>query len=280
MMIRRRALCAAVSVAFFLASAAPSFADDKALQNVKGSVSYQSPNKAAVPLAINATIGLADKDYAITGGSSLAEVVLPDSSRVMVGSDSKVQLAFFDRTQIANAKFVLYDGRVRFAVRHPQGAKANYTFTTATASVAVRGTQGDIAYGNDGSLLVNVYEVCDPNAPVVVTTKGGRSYPVAAGQSFFAQIVDGIVKAQVQQLTQQLIDQFSPEFGIPTSWDEAQGKIVGYAQSQANGVQSQAAGAVNSVTGGYGGVAVPSIGGLFGKKKATPSPAPTSASCS
>ncbi|MGA8535415.1 MAG: FecR family protein [Candidatus Tumulicola sp.] len=251
-----------------LSVGAPSLAgDDKQLQSQKGDVSYQVPNGKPVPLGINATIGIADHDYAITGGSSLAQVLLPDSSRVLVGSDTKVQLAFFNQAQIATAKFVVYEGRVRFAVRHPQGAKASYTFQTATGSVGVRGTQGDIEYDTNGALRVNVYELCDPNLPVEVTTRGGKVFAVAAGQSLLARVVNGIVQTELQQLTQQLIGQFAPDFGVPTSWDAAKGEVVGYAGN-----------AVNNATGGYGSAVVSSIGSLF-KKKATPSPAPTMSTC-
>ncbi|HZZ00354.1 MAG TPA: FecR family protein [Candidatus Baltobacteraceae bacterium] len=266
---------AACAYALVVACALPSLAgDDKQLQNVKGSVSYQAPNKTPVPVGVNAIVGVNDQYTAITGNESLGAISLPDSSQVMVGSDSKVQLALFNQTNIANAKFVLYDGKVRFAVRHPQGAQANYTFTTATGSVAVRGTQGDISYDDKGNMRVNVYELCDKNLPVRVTFKNGQVLSVLAGQSLAAQLVNGIVRAQVQQLTQQLINQFSPEFGVPTSWDEAQGRVVAYAQTQVNSVTNQIPGS-NLVPGGV------NVGGLFGHKKSTPSPspAPTPATC-
>jgi FecR-like protein len=265
---------AACAYALAIACALPSLAgDDKQLQNVKGSVSYQPPNKTPVPVGVNAIVGVNDRYTAITGAGSLGAVILPDSSQVMVGSDSKVQLAFFNQSSIANAKFVLYDGKVRFAVRHPKGAQANYTFQTATGTVAVRGTQGDISYDAAGNMLVNVYELCDNSMPVRVTFKNGQVYSVLAGQSLAAQVVNGIVRAQVEQLTQQLIDQFSPEFGVPTSWDAAQGRVIAYAQSQVNGVTSQIPGS-QYVPGGI------NVGGLFGHKSTpSPSPAPTPATC-
>ncbi|HEU5481440.1 MAG TPA: FecR family protein [Candidatus Tumulicola sp.] len=268
-MKRRCVLVAAVVAVVVLAASAPSLADDKQLQNQKGSVSYQIPNGKPVPLGVNATIGLADRDFAITGGSSLAQILLPDSSGVLVGSDTRVQLAFFNQTQIATANFVVYQGRVRFAVRHPHGAQANYTFKTATGSVGVRGTQGDIEYDSSGALRVNVYELCDPNAPVEVTTKGGKTYSVAAGQTLLAQLVNGVVRTEVQSLTQQLINQFSPDFGVPTSWDAAKGEVIGYGTS-----------AVNSVTNGYGSEVASTITSVFGKKKTAPSPGPTPTTCS
>ncbi|HEY3676230.1 MAG TPA: FecR family protein [Candidatus Tumulicola sp.] len=265
-----------LAACFGLVLAGPALADDKQLQSQKGTVSYQVPNGKPIALSVKASVGLADRDYTITGGDSLAQVTLPDSSQVLVGSDSKVQLAFFNQSQIASAKFVVFNGKVRFAVRHPQGAKANYTFSTATATVGVRGTEGDIEYAPDGTLRVNVYEVCNPNAPVVVTTTGGSRYDVKPGQSLLAQTVGGVVQAQVMTLTQQIIDQFSPDFGVPTNWDEATGEVVGYAQSTA-------AGAVNSATGGIaGGVAGSAVssalGGLFHKSQPAPSASPSAAS--
>jgi ferric-dicitrate binding protein FerR (iron transport regulator) len=245
-------------------------ANDKQLQNMKGTVSFQAPSAAAQPVAPNATVVLGDSDYAITGSDSLAGIGLPDSSRVLVGASSKVQLGFFNQVQGTNAKFVVYNGKVRFIVQHPAGAKANYQFQTPTGEVAVRGTEGDIE--SDGSnLQVNVYEVCDANTPVTVTTKDGQSFKVLAGQSFAAQIVNGIVRTEVQNLTQQMINQFSPDFGVPTSWDAAKGEIVGMATNQATN-------AVSNATGGIVGSNVVSgaIGGLFGHKSA-PSPSPSAA---
>ena len=119
----------------------------------------------------------------------------------------------------------------------------------------MRGTQGDIEYDSTGAIRVNVYELCDPQLPVQVTTKSGKIFTVHAGQSLFAHIVNGIVQAEIQQLTQQLIGQFAGDFGVPTSWDAAKGEVVGYAGS-----------AVNNVTGGYGGEVVNGIGSLFQKE--------------
>lgn len=243
---------------------------NKELQNLKGQVSYQH-GVSTRPLATNASIVLADKDYAITGAESRGSVGLPDSSVVTVGSDTKIQLAFFNQTDIATAKFVLYNGTTRFEVRHPKGAKANYTFSTPTASIAVRGTQGDIGVTSD-SLQVNVYEVCDPDAPVVVTTKSGQQFTVKADQAFVGKLVNGILQAQVEQLTQQLIDQFGTNLSdVPMSIDDVRNR----AQAQVNDFANAA---TSNIPGGN--VAADAIGGLFKKKpKATPTPA-AAATCS
>jgi hypothetical protein len=269
--MKMRGFLAALTMAATATVAASADNADKTLANQKGSVSFQLASGAPKPVAPNGVVALKDKDYAITGASSLAAVGLPDSSRVLVGSESKIQLGFFSQAEGATAKFIVYNGKIRFVVQHPAGAHANYTFQTSTGTIAVRGTEGDIS--SDGKTLqVNVYEVCDPSTPVTVTTKDGKSTDVLPGQSFLAQIVNGVVQEQVSQLTQQAIDQFSPDFGVPTSWDAAKGQIVGYASNAA-------AGAANQATGGIGGGIVGdqvgnAIGGLF-KKKSTPTPSPT-----
>ena len=269
------------TTALFIAAAAIALpaavcaeAADKQLQSIKGQVSYEHGTTTR-PLATNASIVLADKDYTITGADSRGAVDLPDSSVVTVGSDTKVQMAFFNQGTIASAKFVIVNGHTRFEVRHPQGSKANYTFVTPAASIAVRGTQGDIGVTKD-SLQVNVYEVCDPQMPVVVTTKSGEQFTVKADEAFVGKIVNGILQAQVQQLTQQLIDQLSPDLSnIPMSLADVQAR----AREMASGAVSDATGAVSDATGGAlgGSEVAAAIGGFF-KKKATPSPSPTASS--
>jgi len=238
-----------------------------------GEVSYKHSSGPATRLAPSSSTVIDDSDYAITGAASLAAIGLPDSSRVLVGADSNVQLASFDQTSVAHAKFVVV-GKVRFIVQHPQGAKADFTFATATGQVAVRGTEGDIdAEGNN--LTVNVYEVCDPSTPVVISLVNGKAITLVAGQSLAARFVNGILQTQVQQITQQMIDRFSPDFGVPVSWDAAKGEIISTATNQASG-------ALDNATGGYGSQITGAVGGLFGHKKSTPtpSPSPSSASCS
>lgn len=265
-------------VAFFMLAALPAVAaPDKQLQNMRGHVGYQKGSAAQKAVAPNASVGLSDSDYAIVGPESLGVVGLPDSSRVLVGAESKIQLAFFNQAESANAKFVVYQGRVRFEVQHPAGAKANYVFQTPTAAIAVRGTQGDISTQPNGAVRVNVYEVCDPSLPVEVTTKDGQRFQVVPGKSFVAQIVNGRVQAEVETLSQQMIDQFSPDFGVPHSWDQAKGQVVGYAQSTASGAVEHATGNT-----GIGGQVVQGLGGLLQHKpKPTPQPSasPQSTTC-
>ena len=209
--------CLAAASALPLAAAAD---NDKTLQNVRGHVAYQRGSASQKPLATNATIVLADRDYAMTGAQSQGAVMLADSSRVTMGSQTKVQLAFFNQAAGNNAKFLILNGKTRFEVQHPSGAKANYTFSTPTADIAVRGTEGDISVSQD-QLQVNVYGTSDPNLPVNVTfttgDKAGQTVVVKAGQSLVANLVNGIITEQTQALTDQVLAPFNTEFGNPVS---------------------------------------------------------------
>jgi hypothetical protein len=251
--------------AVFCAAPLAVYADgDKQLQSVKGSVSYQH-GKGTRQLARSATIVLTDKDFAITGDASLAAVVLPDSSRVTMGSLTRVQMAYFTQLEGTTAKFVLYGGKTRFKIEHPNGKPANYTFQTPTAQIAVRGTEGDI--GVDGrDLVVNVYGLTNPALPVIVTTEDGKKYVLRAGQQLLANWVNGHIQTTVGALTDQAVAQFE-EIGAPASnWAAA---VQNLPQTVVDNAASQ----------------VPIVGGLlphisFGRhsssaSQSTPNPSPS-----
>jgi FecR-like protein len=205
------AVLAAIAI-LFTGIAPVAAAPAKQLQNEKGSVFYQHPNGAPKQLAPQASIALSDNDYAITGDASLGAVTLPDSSRVLLASKTKVQLAFFNQAGIASAKFILFQGKTRFTVVHPAGAHANYTFSTPVAQIAVRGTEGDIDLTND-MLQVNVYQLDDPNLPVVVTLDNGQVYNVNACQSLTVRSFGQQRSSALQDLTDALrsiFDEFIP----------------------------------------------------------------------
>ncbi len=139
----------------------------------------------------------------------------------------------------------------------------------------MRGTEGDIEYSPDGTLRVNVYEVCSPNAPVIVTTSSGQRLSVNPGQSLLAQTVGGVVQAEVSQLTQQIIDQFSPDSGYrPTGMR----RPVRSSVTQATPLRMQRHRPTGGVAGGVAGSAVSSaLGGLFHKSQPAPTASPNAA---
>jgi solute:Na+ symporter, SSS family len=229
--LRTRAVkVAVVSLLVLGAVVAPqrSSADvDKTLTNVKGAVSYERSGKQS-KLVPAASVALASADWAATSAASQARVTLPDSSRVLIASDTRVQIARFEQTDVAHAQFIVDHGRVRFQVEHPQGARADYTFKTTTANIAVRGTEGDIAVDGD-NLTVNVYNTLSPDAPVEVTfTAGdspGKTVKLFAGQSLAAKLVNGVIQTQIDKVTQAAMAQFA-ELGVPTSVAEFKGRAI------------------------------------------------------
>ena len=168
-------------------------------------------------LATAASIALSDDDVAQTGSASMGAIVLPDSSRVTLASDTTVKLDVFNGVT-ASAHFVVFSGKLRFRVEHPRGAMANYTFTTATGSVAVRGTEGDISVDPLDGVRVNVYHLSDPSLPVVVTTIDGRRYDIPGGRKIWMRWQSGELVAKVLPLTQAEIDRFR-ELGAPATID-------------------------------------------------------------
>lgn len=210
------ALLCFAGVSLSLAPASPAATADKQLENLKGSVSYQIASGVEQPIAARASVVLQDNAFAITGAQSLGGIVLPDSSTVLLGSSTKVQLVSFDQADIATANFVVASGKVRFKVMHPRGARANYTFQTPTAQIAVRGTTGDVDV-QPNTLQVNVYELGDPALPVQVTLSNGQVFTLRAGQSLFVQY--GILygpqgQANVAQVGRSTFQPFQ-EFGTP-----------------------------------------------------------------
>lgn len=195
-------------------SALASGRDDKVLSNVKGSVSYRLPGRAPDALALHAMIPLGDDDYAVTGNASAGSLTLPDSSVISIGESTKIQLAFFNQAESTSAKFVLYDGTIRFAIHHPQGAGADYRFDTPTGTIAVRGTEGDIGV-HGGTLQVNVYEVTDPAKPVTVTLKTGKTYALVPGKTLAAHTERGRPVAEVRDLSPAAMTHFNRQFGQP-----------------------------------------------------------------
>jgi len=230
--MKRIALLAA---ALFILAAPARSADPKLLQNMKGNVSYQTGAAAAKPLGPSARIALQDKDTAITGDDSLGQVLLPDTTKITMGADTKVQLEFFNQAATTSASFIVYNGKMRFDVQHPNGAVASYTFKTPSAQIAVRGTEGDIGVSGD-ELDLNVYHLGNPDNPVEVTTSDGKTLKILGGQSLVAKIVNGIVQAEVSKLEQDAIDKFSGQFGVPTTIDELKQTVINQAKQRLPGI--------------------------------------------
>jgi len=228
--LRVRPVVAAALVALIVALAplAAGADGEKQLTNVKGKVSYEKSGNSARTLVPAASINLSDGDVTVTGDQSTARITLPDSSRVTIASASRVEMSFFNQSDIANAKFVVYQGKTRFNVEHPAGQKANYTFSTPTAQIAIRGTEGDIGIDRN-ELSINVYHLGDPNAPVEVTfttgDQNGKTIKLVGGQSLVATLVNGIIQQKIDKINQAAIDKFN-DLGVPTSIDQLKSQVI------------------------------------------------------
>ncbi len=220
-----KALSASV-VAMVLAAlpivCSPAASDQKTLLNKVGTVTYGPSKTPTKGLATNGSVALNDNDYAQTAANSLASITLPDSSVVTMGQNSSVQMASFDNTAgLAKATFVVV-GKVRFEVKHPAGAQANYTFQTATGQIAVRGTIGDIAaLTNSGGaplgLQVNVYALGTSGLPVQVTLVTGQTFTLAAGQSLVVSAAaSGALVSSVGAVSNSTFAPFS-QLGAPAN---------------------------------------------------------------
>jgi ferric-dicitrate binding protein FerR (iron transport regulator) len=214
--LRIVAVFAAVLVPF--AGAARGAGSEKSLMNVHGAVTYLvSPGGDAHGVAVNATVALNDDDVAKTGDQSMGAIDLPDSSRILLASNTTVKLDAFDAVD-STAHFVVFEGKMRFRVEHPQGAKASYTFTTPTGNVGVRGTEGDISADAVDGVRVNVYHLSDPSLPVQIDMLGGQHYDLPAGSKIWMRWKDGVLQGVVSRLTQKEVDRFS-ELGPPDGID-------------------------------------------------------------
>jgi hypothetical protein len=238
----------------------------KTLQNVNGTVTY-GPGAPKTPLAFKASTTLNDNDYAATGANSRAVITLPDSSQILMASNSSVQMVSFDQTDIAHARFIVV-GKMRFTVNHPAGAKADYQFQTTTGQIAVRGTVGDIFQSPTGGLQVNVYALSDPTLPVQVTLVNGQVFTLAAGQSLVATAAAGTITASVTGVTQSLFTPFS-ELGAPIN-----AASLGITATTA-GVAGAATATTTAIAAGAVGAAAAATA-IANSNSSTPAPIPTS----
>lgn len=212
-------LGAAAVLAALCSVAAIAAQTDILLTNLHGSVAYVSyPNGETRDVATNVSVVVKDDDVAKTGDRSMAAVMLPDSSKVILASDTAIKLDTFDAASIAKAHFVVAYGKLRFRVEHPAGAKANFTFSTPTGEIGVRGTEGDISVDPFDGVRVNVYHLSDAALPVHVSMINGLTFDIPAGQKIWMRWQSGTLVGKVLPLTQAEIDRFS-ELGPPETLD-------------------------------------------------------------
>jgi hypothetical protein len=193
--VRRVGLLVALLALF--SEAVPSRADQPAmmLSRVSGSVGYAA-SPSATPLPVVATLEIPQDDYALTQAKSQAALALPDSSVVTLGEKTIVQVGQFENGVAGpGSTITIEDGALHFNIRHPNGGKANYTFVTPTAQIAVRGTEGVISHGTDGFAVAVVHGADDD---VQVTDHEGHRYRLPVGKTLRIRRVAGHFRAEFQ----------------------------------------------------------------------------------
>jgi len=175
-------------VVSLLAGAPVAAASDKQLVAVRGTSGYRPSASADFRRVVSRQL-LADDNIAVTQDASNAFVVLPDSTEVALGAATSVQVgAFNDPLSSTPTTLTLRNGALRFNVRHPAGARANYVFQTATSQIAVRGTIA--LYKSDPSGDVISCLVCGTGD--VVATIDGKPYPLVSGQTLFVSAAHAV----------------------------------------------------------------------------------------
>ena len=208
---------------------------DTMLTNSKGIVAYERSGQVSAPLATDASIQLALQDFASTGTASLGTLTFVDSSKVLLGENSRVQLLQFSATAVASAQMYVYAGHVRFKVEHPNGGHADYRFVTNHSEIAVRGTEGDVLLDGD-QFRVNVYDLSDDKLPVTVRITSGDStgtvFELHKGDTLATTLVNGAINYTKARLTEAIVQQTSGEFGLPDNWDQLRGQLQNAVQNR------------------------------------------------
>jgi hypothetical protein len=158
MLVRRLGAGALCSIALLTLVCARVSSDtgDKQLARVKGVVGYQESATSDFK-PIFGRLDLPDDAFAVTKPNATAVLRLADSSEIDIGENTKVQVGAFNPASSGNVNtIVLNGGALHFNIRHPQGGQSNYRFVTATSQIAVRGTEGFLVAGANGTQVVCV----------------------------------------------------------------------------------------------------------------------------
>src|SRR5580698_10298672 len=158
MLVRRLsagALCFLASISL-VCDRVSSDTGDKQLARVKGVVGYQDSATSSFK-PIFGRLDLPDDAIAVTKPNAEAVLRLADSTEIDIGENTKVQVGAFNTVASGNQNtIVLNGGALHFNIRHPQGGQSNYKFVTATSQIAVRGTEGFLVAGANGTQVVCV----------------------------------------------------------------------------------------------------------------------------
>jgi len=249
-------------------------ATDKQLRAVRGVVGHKLTASSDFQRVVGGQL-LDDDEFAVTQLAANALLTLPDSSEVALGQSTSVQVgAFNDPASVTPTKITLQNGTLRFAIKRPIGGKSNYTFSTITSQVAVRGTIGLLSTDANGDTIACLS--CASGD--VLVTVGAKTYPLLTGQTLFVSIA-GVVAASA--LTAALLQTFTSA-GLSTASTSATAFAPGIATGAGANGGAMGASVAHGASAGLiaGGVAAAAVGAVVISKSAstpvpTPSPTPT-----
>jgi hypothetical protein len=238
-------------------------ADLTGLKAVRGTVGYQTAKDAPFQRVI-ANYPIKDNELAITQAASNGLLTLADSSQVALGASTSIQVGLITQAEAAAPRSItLIAGAVRFAVRHPQGAQANYTFQSALTQVAVRGTDGLFSSGPNGDTITCL----NCAAGDVTVTAAGKSFPLLTGQTAFVSLA-GVVTLAATAAT--VMSSFSSA-GLSTVATSTSPFAAGVGATAAGGISAGTAAAAAAALAGAAAVAT-SHGGNSSATNASPAP--------
>ena len=153
-----------------------------ALQWKTGTVTYQTASTA--PLERVTGTQIVSRDSLVsTGPASQGVLVYPDSSRIVLGAGTTVQVGRFASAAGHMASTTIRipagGGVVRFDVIHASSGESDYVFTTSLASITVRGTSALLSDGVGGDTLTCL--LCEGGD--VVARLRGNDYAVLTGET-------------------------------------------------------------------------------------------------
>jgi hypothetical protein len=244
---------------------------DKRLDRLKGNVGFASAPDASLHEVFGHAI-LPDDDYAITREGSAAELVLPDSSIVALGENTRVRVGAFSTTTDGPGSTILVDGgTLRFDIRRPAGGTANYHFTTTTSQIAVRGTVGLLSFIAGQTTVVCLACAADS----VVVTAGSQTFAVLTGQILTITASGAVLSGAV---TSTALSTFSSASVSTSAASGSSAAVSGLTGATAGAVSGASVGAIAGAAAGVvavGAVVVSSTHNASPAPSATPTPMPT-----
>lgn len=241
-------------------------ADFTNLKAVRGTVGYQTAKDAPFQ-RVTASYPLRDNELAVTQAASNGLLTLSDASQIALGESTTIQVGLITRAEAtAPHSITLVAGAVRFDVRHPKGAQANYTFQSAVSQIAVRGTDGLFATGPNGDVI----SCLNCAAGDVTVTAAGKSFPLLTGQTAFVSLA-GVVT--VAATAAAIVSSFSAA-GLSTAATSATPFAAGIGATAA-GVGTTAGVAAAAAAAAAGAAVAATSHGSTQSSNPTPAPSPT-----